>query len=260
MAGDWIKMRTDLYRDPKVCLISDLLLDEDGELARYVSQNMQRDITVTRNVMRNVTVGALVSVWGVLRHRGKRDGDDLFVKGCTVSVIDDVADLPGFGKALQEVGWVVETDDGVVLPRFFEEFNIDPADDMRAKNAERQRRYREKHKVEHKSESNVTVTLNSNDREEKRREEKQHTTPDGFDVFWSAYPKKVGKGAAEVAWKKAKVNGHLSDVLSAIDRQKRSSQWTKDNGQYIPNPATWINQRRWEDDLSSATNKSTVAI
>jgi hypothetical protein len=68
-----------------------------------------------------------------------------------------------------------------------------------------------------------------------------------FEKFWIAYPKKVGKGAAETAWKRAKINGKLSDVLIAIENQKSSDQWKKDNGQFIPNPSTWINQRRWED-------------
>lgn len=77
-------------------------------------------------------------------------------------------------------------------------------------------------------------------------------TPSGFAEFWAAYPKKVGKGAAERAWRKAKVNGNLSDLLQAIDRQKWSEQWRKDGGQFIPNPATWINEQRWHDELPSA--------
>ena len=38
-------------------------------------------------------------------------------------------------------------------------------------------------------------------------------------------------------------------MLAAIEKSKQSDQWTKDNGQYIPHPSTWIHQRRWEDDL-----------
>lgn len=179
MAHDWIKMRTDLYRDPKVCVIADILLDEKSDLARYVNQHMQRDMSVTRNVMRNVTVGALVSVWGVLRHRGKRDLDDLVIRGCTTSIIDDIADIPGFGSALEQVGWVAQTEDGIVFHNFFEEFNVDPEQEAKQKNAERQRRYREKHKEEQDQKSNVTVTLNSNAREEKSREDiKPIITPD----------------------------------------------------------------------------------
>ncbi len=69
-----------------------------------------------------------------------------------------------------------------------------------------------------------------------------------FDRFWAAYPKKVGKGAAQKSFSKVKVP--LEQLLGAIERQKLSDQWTRENGRYIPNPATWLNQCRWEDDLS----------
>lgn len=82
-----------------------------------------------------------------------------------------------------------------------------------------------------------------------------NTPQGGFAEFWSAYPKKVGKGEAEKAWKKAKVNGHKAEVLAALDAQKSSQQWQRDGGQYIPNPATWLNQRRWEDELPNAEPK-----
>ena len=67
-----------------------------------------------------------------------------------------------------------------------------------------------------------------------------------FDRFWSAYPKKVGKEAARKAF--AKVKAPIDILIAAIEQQKTSRQWTKDNGQYIPNPATWLNQGRWEDE------------
>lgn len=67
-----------------------------------------------------------------------------------------------------------------------------------------------------------------------------------FDMFWIAYPKKVGKEAARKAW--AKANPELATVLNALEWQKVSPQWFKNNGQYIPNPSTWINQHRWEDE------------
>lgn len=70
-----------------------------------------------------------------------------------------------------------------------------------------------------------------------------------FDTFWKAYPKKVGKGAAEKAWQKLKPN--LTVVLEAIEAHKQTDQWSKDNGQFIPHPATWLNQKRWEDEVVS---------
>ncbi len=41
----------------------------------------------------------------------------------------------------------------------------------------------------------------------------------------------------------------VETLVAAIERQKCSSQWSKDGGQYIPNPATWLNQGRWTDEL-----------
>lgn len=179
MAGDWIKMRTDLYRDPKVCVIADLLLDEDSALSRYVNQNNQRDMTVTRNVMRNAVVGALLSVWGVMRHRGKRINDDLSCYGVRSSVIDDISDIRGFGEAMAEVCWVIEEDDCIVFPRFFAEYNVEPDGQVKSKNAERQRRFRERKKAERNENSNatdnVTRDVTVTHREEKRREENKKT-------------------------------------------------------------------------------------
>lgn len=306
MAGDWIKMRTDLYRDPKVCVIADLLIEEGSELSAYVNQNNQRYMSVTRNVMRNTVVGALVMVWGVLRHRGKRTDDDLIIKNCSVHVIDDVSEIQGFGSAMESVGWVIQDGENLVFPRFFEEFNVEPTGDSRAKNAERQKRFRDKNKqnsnvisnAESNTNSNVTVTLSRNAREEKRREEnissedkssseRVLTTDDVFNkkpktlkpnisntrdreylfgVFWSCYPKKVGKGDAEKAFKKINL-ADMDLITEAILRQCSSHDWRKDNGQFIPNPSTWLNQKRWLDEgvtiegdgLSDAGRKTAAA-
>lgn len=77
---------------------------------------------------------------------------------------------------------------------------------------------------------------------------KKLTYPDDFLTFWASYPRKVGKGSALKAWVKAKENG-LPDVQVLIDAlawQKETTQWLDE--QYIPHPATWINQARWEDE------------
>ncbi len=70
-----------------------------------------------------------------------------------------------------------------------------------------------------------------------------------FERFWSAYPKKVGKKTARKAFSQAKMP--VETLLTAVERQKRSVQWSKENGQYIPNPATWLTQGRWEDELET---------
>ena len=84
-------------------------------------------------------------------------------------------------------------------------------------------------------------------REDKIREDKTGITPNGFDEFWKAYPRHTAKEKAVKAWGKVD-SSLLPEILEAIEKQKQSSQWQRDKGQYIPHPATWINQKRWEDE------------
>ena len=81
---------------------------------------------------------------------------------------------------------------------------------------------------------------------------------EAFEKFWSVYPKKVGKEAARKAF--AKVKAPVDTLISAVEAQKSSAQWTKDNGQYIPNPATWLNQGRWEDVLDTVAPTEPVGF
>lgn len=70
-----------------------------------------------------------------------------------------------------------------------------------------------------------------------------------FESFWAIYPKKKSKQAALTAWKKLKPDEVFKQkIIAAVQKQKQWPEWQKDNGQYIPYPATWLNQRRWEDE------------
>ena len=63
-----------------------------------------------------------------------------------------------------------------------------------------------------------------------------------FLIFWECYPLKVKKPKALAAFLKLKPDRALLDrMLEAIDRQKQSRAWCKDNGQFIPHPASWLN-------------------
>ncbi|OYY20903.1 MAG: hypothetical protein B7Y69_09300 [Sphingobacteriia bacterium 35-40-8] len=73
---------------------------------------------------------------------------------------------------------------------------------------------------------------------------------DGFEEFWEAYPSKKAKPAALKAFKTAKINGNLPLVLAHIGVMASSEGWTKNGGQFVPMPATYLNQRRWEDDAA----------
>lgn len=65
---------------------------------------------------------------------------------------------------------------------------------------------------------------------------------EGFQEFWMSYPKKVGKPAAMSSWR-----GMSKPEKVAATRNVKAREWPE-NRQYIPNPATFLNQRRWEDE------------
>lgn len=80
---------------------------------------------------------------------------------------------------------------------------------------------------------------------------------DGFDIFWKQYPKKVARPAAIKAWKKLKPTGSLMDALmDGLQSQITSADWQKNNGQFIPHPATWLNGRRWEDEVKTSDSQA----
>ncbi|UXY14760.1 MarR family transcriptional regulator [Chitiniphilus purpureus] len=75
-------------------------------------------------------------------------------------------------------------------------------------------------------------------------------TPDGFAEFWDAYPKKVAKDAARKRWEKLKPDAELqAQILSALAVQSRLPDWLKQGGQFVPHAATWLNAKRWEDEV-----------
>ena len=72
---------------------------------------------------------------------------------------------------------------------------------------------------------------------------REKETPVGFDRFWNAYPRKVGKPAAEKAWNKIR---HRTNLMEGLEAWKKTEQWQDEK--FIPYPATFLNQRRWEDE------------
>lgn len=88
----------------------------------------------------------------------------------------------------------------------------------------------------------VTDTVSVTDTVKSKKAEK-------FEEWWACYPRKVGKEAARRAFAKVKVDVQI--LIDAVELQKGSEQWTKENGRYIPNPATWLNQGRWEDEVKT---------
>lgn len=92
------------------------------------------------------------------------------------------------------------------------------------------------------------ITAEENRIEEIRLDKKEKTINNNsnFLDFWEWYPKKVGKDAAYKAWIKLKPDYDL--VVNALLWQRQSKQWQAEDGKYIPNPATYLNQGRWKDE------------
>jgi hypothetical protein len=125
---------------------------------------------------------------------------------------------------------------------------------VRKANAERQKRHYDKKQQPTNEEPNEKVTAPSSTSSSSSTSNKEKTSKKEnsfFDIFWLAYPKKQGKGAARKSFKKLNPSKALfKKILTAIKQQKKSDQWLKEDGQYIPNPATWLNQERWGDELN----------
>jgi hypothetical protein len=110
--------------------------------------------------------------------------------------------------------------------------------------------------------SNQPLTNNqptTNHKQEcKELKNKRNIYTDDFLAFYSAYPKHLAKEEAWKAWKKItpELFPGLSFILSKIEKFKKTDDWKKEDGKYIPHPATWINQKRWTDELKSEDKSS----
>lgn len=98
-------------------------------------------------------------------------------------------------------------------------------------------------------------TLKEEDKDkEKEKEEKKEKISKieiEFKSFWEHYPRKVGKIDAEKAWIKTKDRPDIQTIIESIEAHKKTEQWQKDGGQYIPHPATFINRGGWFDEIEA---------
>jgi len=106
-------------------------------------------------------------------------------------------------------------------------------------------------KQEYKNIRNNIYTSNSS----KESFKSSKMTVSNFEDFWKEYPRKIAK--ATVRSKYLKLPSELQEtILESVRRYKQTKQWQENNGQYIPHPTTWVNQRRWEDELNACQFKS----
>jgi len=152
MAGDWIKMRVLIGKDPKVLAMAEFLSTE-REFMDWLTDPVRVKCkqSVYEHVMPPVIVGlvvaGLVPVWGIACERGKVDGNDLCLFHARLSSLDNIAGIPAFGEAMESVGWAVAEERSgrkqVRLPDFMLH-NVPVEDRQKSKNRERQAKFREK--------------------------------------------------------------------------------------------------------------------
>lgn len=83
---------------------------------------------------------------------------------------------------------------------------------------------------------------------DKDNKDKDRDSSKKFEKFWSKYPKKEAKAKAKRIWKRKNIGDNLEEILEFIKNAKKTERW---NEGYIPMPTTFLNQKRWQDDLSS---------
>lgn len=174
MAGDWIKMRGALLTNPKVVRMGRHLASNKYFREWWTrGTNASCDETVYElcdvTVVTRVTVASLLSVWSAVNDAASKGG---FIKGIGLFEVDEMAGVPGFGESMQLVGWLIERENGIEFPNFEEHNTIGKDRSSSAKTgAERTKEWRQKKRASDSVTSDVTVTSQSDHREEKRREE-----------------------------------------------------------------------------------------
>ncbi|MDH6367155.1 MULTISPECIES: helix-turn-helix domain-containing protein [unclassified Breznakia] len=79
---------------------------------------------------------------------------------------------------------------------------------------------------------------------------------EAFVIFWDKYPNKKAKPKALTAFRnKCKTTNQFDIILKALDQFIESNDWKKNDGMFIPHPATWLNGERWLDDVAIQKKK-----
>jgi len=176
-------------------------------------------------------------------------------------MMDEAIGWKGFSQAMADIGWLEEHAEGLQAPEY-EEHNSASAK-RRALDSGRKKSARDADKSSNGSwnsggqmsafDADTMRTREEQDKSNtpvvpRKRTDTKPEAPPGFDVFWTAYPRKVAKADALKAYVRLDPDDDLqAELLQALRRQSTWPQWTKDDGQFIPHPASWLNARRWED-------------
>lgn len=231
MAGDWLKVEASTPDKPEVF-----------EIAMQVGIKPEE------------AFGRLFLVWRWFDQHTE-DGNAANV---SYAYLDRISGVEGFAEAMQAVGWLHLESEGALgchLP------NFDRHNGKTAKTRGLTAKRVATHKLRN---ANAALTQTALPREEKRRSKDtaREEYPESFIAFWSAYPKKVAKPDAFKAWKSLSLqNGAVQKVLAHVTASAASSSWQAENGRYVPYPATYLRDKRFEDETPiAAPSKQGLAL
>jgi len=104
--------------------------------------------------------------------------------------------------------------------------------------------------------SEPTANINNKNKNVKNVK-KEDIYPVEFLRFWGIYPKKKSKDDALRAWRQINPsNGTMDLIVAAIDWQKNTDEWIREEGKYIPYPATYLRRGAWKDEPEQKPNDS----
>lgn len=80
---------------------------------------------------------------------------------------------------------------------------------------------------------------------------------EGFDEFWKKYPRKMNRHDAQQAWNELSPDNELQTQIQSavVSSTQFDPQWTRENGRFIPSPARYLRERRWEDPDHNMNNE-----
>jgi len=220
----WIKMRTDLHENPHVIRLATLLA-----------------------IPRLHVLGLVCRFWA-WADTNTPDGRDC-LEELHADDLDRIVEHPGFTSAMESVGWLIVTETGIEIPEF--DNHMSESAKKRAVNA---RRMAVSRTVCEKKRTPRAQKTHQRREEKSRGEKKKNTNTESESVaIYDAYVKgkHVGRALALKAIRAALTKIRYAELLEAV--QAFAAAKVGADLKYVPNPATWMNQERWNDDRSEWT-------
>lgn len=238
----WIKLKTEMFSDDKIRLIESMP-ESDAILVIWIKLLIQAGKTNANGyIFLNENVPFTAEMLATL-----------FNKPLTIVRLAL--------KTLSEFEMIAIDDNGKILIENWDKHqNVEGLEKIREQTRLRVANYRERQKLT--LPSFKTETDKDSDTEECVTETLQVTLQEKgqmFDKFWEIYPKKVKKKKAKEKFiKVCKDKMTFDKIIVGLNKHLKSKDWTKEEGQFVPHPTTWLNNERWEDEIYSSDEQQSV--